>query len=335
MVLVLPFLIKKVEHNLEIFLFVMGCIAMTVSSAWNLKIVHEALVEPIKIAVAVFIAGILFQRLQPLVKSGVDYFEEILGIKLFVLLLIILLGILSSVITAIIAALFLVEIINVIKLDRKSEVKIVVLACFSIGIGAALTPIGEPLSTILVAKLKDAPYYANFWFPFTHFAVYILPGILVIGAFSWFITERKVRDEAATLHEDEPPEGFKDVLLRTAKVYLFVMALIFLGTGFRPVIDLYIIKLPSAVLYWVNMISAILDNATLVAAEISPGMEIEQIKDAVMALIISGGMLIPGNIPNIISANKLKIGSREWAMFGVPVGLVLMVVYFIVLMFIK
>jgi len=42
-------------------------------------------------------------------------------------------------------------------------------------------------------------------------------------------------------------------------------------------------------------------------------------------------MLIPGNIPNIIAANKLGITSKEWARLGVPLGLVAMLIYFIIL----
>lgn len=48
-VLVAPFVSKKIEHNLEPFRFVMGVIAATVSSIWSLKLVKEAAVEPIKI----------------------------------------------------------------------------------------------------------------------------------------------------------------------------------------------------------------------------------------------------------------------------------------------
>jgi predicted cation transporter len=40
-------------------------------------------------------------------------------------------------------------------------------------------------------------------------------------------------------------------------------------------------------------------------------------------------MLIPGNIPNIISAQKLNISSKEWAKLGVPLGLVVMMVYYV------
>jgi predicted cation transporter len=43
-----------------------------------------------------------------------------------------------------------------------------------------------------------------------------------------------------------------------------------------------------------------------------------------LGLLISGGMLIPGNIPNIISAHSLHIKSTEWARLGVPLGLIIM-----------
>jgi predicted cation transporter len=62
---------------------------------------------------------------------------------------------------------------------------------------------------------------------------------------------------------------------------------------------------------------------------------LSQIKSALMGLLISGGMLIPGNIPNIISASKLGITSKEWARLGVPLGLASMVMYFVILFLIE
>jgi predicted cation transporter len=50
-----------------------------------------------------------------------------------------------------------------------------------------------------------------------------------------------------------------------------------------------------------------------------------------MGLLIAGGMLIPGNIPNIIAAGKMGITSKEWAKIGIPLGLVLMSVFFCIL----
>jgi len=128
------------------------------------------------------------------------------------------------------------------------------------------------------------------------------------------------------LAAEQEEEKLSEVFIRAAKVYIFVMALIFLGAGFKPLIDSYLLKLPSQILFWVNMVSAILDNATLAAAEIGPSLSTAQIKSALLGLLISGGMLIPGNIPNIIAAHALRIKSTEWAQLGVPLGVVIMIV---------
>ena len=332
-VLFLPFLVKKVEEELEIFLFIMGGIAVTFTFGWSISLMKAALLEPIKITLAVFIAGLLFKFFQQPVARNVNKIADALGVKLFAFLVIVALGILSSVITAIIAALVLVEIITCLTLNRKDEIKLVILACFSIGLGAALTPIGEPLSTIAIAKLKGDPYHAGFFFLFNHLWSYIIPGIMVFGGLGIILMPKK-RQQRQNRQEDRT-ENLKDISLRTAKVYLFVMALVFLGKGFKPIVDAYISQMPYQGLYWLNMISAIVDNATLTAAEIGPGMSLLQIKSALMGLLLAGGMLIPGNIPNIISAGKLKIKSSEWARIGVPLGLLAMAAYFFVLMLIK
>ena len=122
-----------------------------------------------------------------------------------------------------------------------------------------------------------------------------------------------------------------DIVIRAVKIFIFIIALDMLGAGFRPLVDTYIIQLDSNFLYWINMSSAILDNATLAAAEISNRMSTEQVNSIILGLTISGGMMIPGNIPNIISAGKLKITSSEWMEFGIPLGLSLMVIYYIIL----
>ena len=46
LVLFLPFLVKKVEKELEAFLFAAGCIAVTITSQWNISLIKEALTEP-------------------------------------------------------------------------------------------------------------------------------------------------------------------------------------------------------------------------------------------------------------------------------------------------
>ncbi|MEK9145311.1 MAG: DUF1646 family protein, partial [Elusimicrobiota bacterium] len=135
---------------------------------------------------------------------------------------------------------------------------------------------------------------------------------------------------AESLTADEP-ETVRAIAGRAGKVYVFVAALVLLGHGSTPIVDRYLLSMPQGLLFWVNMVSAVLDNATLAAAEISPRMGASQIEYILLGLLISGGMLIPGNIPNIICAKKLGITSREWGTFAAPLGLGLMGLCFLLL----
>ena len=330
LVLILPFSVRWVEEEIEAFLFVMGCLAVTISSLWTGHLVAEALAEPLKISLAVLLFGFVFRRFRGAIGGGVSRLARKLGLPAFSFLLIVALGLASSVVTAIVAALVLVEAISALRLDRETERSLVILACYSIGLGAALTPIGEPLSTIATARLAGPPHNADFFFLARLLWPWLLPGILVLGA----LAARKCAVVGVTgskgLSQDAR-EGAWAVIRRALKVYVFVAALVLLGRGLSPLVELWLIRMPTDALYWANISSAALDNATLAAAELSPRMDIDRIRAILIALLVSGGMLIPGNIPNIISAEKLGIKSREWARAAVPLGLVLMTVYFVAL----
>ena len=391
-----PLLSKHIERNLEAFLLVMGIIAASVSWVWSLEIVRQAITEPVLqgIVPAVLIAGAIFHYGRGSIDRWMKRAQKTVSLKVLVFSIIVGLGLLSSVITAIIAALLLVELVHFLPLDRKNRVELTIIACFSIGFGAALTPIGEPLSVIAITALKGEPYHADFFFLMRNLGIYIIPGVLFFGVLGVLFVRRsrhkllkmislpddylenedgpdgkkragKVKCPACGakvshglgntaldcprcgrhikhIHQngktgqkktkdiDRPaPETLKDVLVRGLKVYIFVIALILLGKGMSILVEKYFTLVPPMGLYWLNIISAVLDNATLTAAEIGPKLGLLQIKMALMALLISGGMMVPGNIPNIISAHKLKIKSKEWARVGLPLGLAVMVVYFI------
>jgi predicted cation transporter len=243
------------------------------------------------------------------------------------------LGLLSSFITAIIAALILAEIVSALRLPRDVELRLVVIACFAIGLGAVLTPLGEPLSTIAVAKLAGEPYHAGFFFLLGLLGKWVIPLILGLGLLTALLPSgHKVRDPALT---EDKAEQTRDIVVRAMKVYLFILALVFLGTAFTPIVDRYLTRIPAVGLYWINIVSAVLDNATVTAAEVTPMMSEQTIRTILLGLLIAGGMLIPGNIPNIVCANKLGIKSSEWARVGVPLGLVLMTGTFVVLLLIE
>jgi len=356
LVLFLPFT-KFIERNLEVFLFVMGILTVTVSQMFSWSLIKEAIIHPVNIALAVLIAGLVFRWFQGPIEKGIGWLSSFIPYRLFIALFVIILGLLSSVITAIIAAIILVAVISVLRIDRKSEIRLVILSCFAIGLGAVLTPIGEPLSTIVVSKLNE-----DFFYLIKLVGSSVIPGVVLFGILAALMVKPRdkskeldwkseiasakqledqsseeaqtmgVVNSSAKVETRSETESYREIIIRSLKIYLFVMALTFLGAGFEPFIEAYLLDLSPLMLYWINIVSAVLDNATLAAAEISPAMDATTIKDVLMGLLISGGMLIPGNIPNIIAAGKLKITSAEYARFALPIGLAAMVIYFIVIL---
>jgi len=69
----------------------------------------------------------------------------------------------------------------------------------------------------------------------------------------------------------------------------------------------------------------------LAAIEIGPTLSLGQQRAAFLGLLISGGILVTGNIPNVVAAGRLGITSREWARIGILTGLPLMAVCFVLL----
>lgn len=343
LIFVLPFTLRFVEHNLEYFLLLMGFLATLISGTLSFNLIVEILENPLLyfITAAVLIAGFIFRFSIKKINKFVINATNRIPIKVFLFLLIVILGLISSLITAIIAALLLVEIVHALPFKHKQKVQVTIIACFSIGLGAALTPIGEPLATIVVSSLK-----ADFFYLFRNIGIYVIPCIFALGLFGAFYVGGKhkaaqaiseAEEKNLLIGEDEnivQIENLQSVFIRTLKIFLFIIALELLGNGFKPLVNTYVIHMDSRILYWINMSSAVLDNATLAAAEVSPAMSLKQVQAILMGLLLSGGMLIPGNIPNIISAGKLNIKSREWAKIGIPLGIVLLIIYFIII-FIK
>jgi predicted cation transporter len=344
MVLVLPFKVKWCEHNLEVFFLIMGLLAVTISRQWSLELIIEALKGPVMIGSlpigifqVVLVFGLLIYFFNRSFYHGVHMIVNKMSLPVFCLLLIFLLGVISSVISVIVSSVILAEIVSALPLNRKSRVRLVVIACFSVGLGAVLTPLGEPMSTILVQRLSGPPYNAGFTWPIQHFVEYVVPACAVLAVFGAFWIGRKStnkqteKPDASEIVKAEYNENLKTVIMRAVRVFAFVAALVLLGEGLKPLIVWYLEKVPAPALYWINMISAVLDNATLTAIEISVDMNISQIICVVLGLLIAGGMLIPGNIPNIVAAGRLKISMKEWAAIGMPVGLVIMAVFFVIL----
>jgi predicted cation transporter len=339
LVFILPFRVKRVERNLEAFFLVMGVLSVTVSGLWNGELIIEALKAPVMIGTVplgifqvVLGFGLLIHFFNRQFYNAVTWTAGRLNLKVFIFFLIVVLGLLSSVISVIVTAVLLAEVVAALPLTKEDRTRLVVVACFAIGLGAVLTPLGEPLSTIMVQKLAGPPYNAGFIFLLSTFAIYVVPGVIVIAIYGAFNIGRRATPQLLNSAMPGYSETVKSVILRAFKVYLFIAALVLLGEGLKPLILWFVIKIPAPVLYWINTSSMVLDNATLAAVEIGPSMGLMQIISVTMGLLIAGGMLIPGNIPNIVAAARLKISMKEWAVIGLPIGMVLLVSYFAVLL---
>lgn len=340
-VLLLPMLSKRIEENLEAFFLVMGIIGIISLVSTGLlkwKGIRELAVRalltpltihglPIGITQVVLIAGYIFYKWHDTISARILWLMRRLGLPRFVFAFVTLLGLTSSIISVIVAAVVFAEVMSALPISRQKRIEITVISAFALGLGAALTPVGEPLATIAISKLQEHPLYL-----LELLGAYIIPGVIAVAAYAAYRLRDVNEDEGETIEDvHEHGETLRSVLMRGLRVYVFVAALELLGTSFTPIAEWFFVKLMPEVLYWVNTISAIVDNATLTAAEVVPGLDSSHLKYMLMGLLVSGGMLIPGNIPNIVAAARLRITSKEWARHGVPLGALMLAAYFIIL----
>jgi predicted cation transporter len=314
-----PLMFEFIECNIEAYFFVLGLTCVVLVGILDWHVARKAATEPIPISIAVVAAGLLFGWTRTRFDLVFARLRGRLSRPLLAALAVFIIGLISSCITAIVAALILVETIGLLHLERARQADLAIAGCFSIGLGAALTPVGEPLSTLAASAL-----HLHFFGLFDLLAPYILPGVLMCAVLAGFFA-RGDYDLAS------PPikvqETTLTVVITGAKVFAFVAGLVMISEAFAPLASRYVNRLGSDTLYWANMTSAVLDNATLVALEVHH-MELHRAREAIIALLLSGGMLIPGNIPNIITAGALNIRTARWAKLGIPLGLVMLGIYF-------
>ena len=325
-----PVILAPVERNLEACFFALGIIAVTLGGLWGWQLARHAATEPIPITLAVILAGSLFALTRERFDRGFVRMRAAMPRSILTALTIFTIGILSSVITAIIAALLLVEMAGLLRLgqDKRDEDKrdhVVVIGCFAIGFGSALTPLGGPLAT-LAASALNLPFTGLF----NLLIPYVLPGLVAMSILSGVIARGEYGgavDVRVAVREDT-----QQALVQGVKVFAFVAGLVLISEAYAPLARRYVTMLGGDALFWANITSAALDNTTLVALELH-SLDIDRAREALISLLIAGGMLIPGNIPNIVSAGVLRIGSGVWARTGVPLGVLMLGIYFAVLKF--
>jgi predicted cation transporter len=322
LLLIGPLAIHFIEQNIEIYIFIIGIVATLMGSGFDRRLVLKASEEPILITLAVVIAGIVFSFSRHRLDRAFVRLRRRINRPLLAALATFLLAALAGIITAIVAALVLVEMVRLLHLQGEARTRVTVAACFAIGLGAALTPVGEPLSA-LAASALNLPFTGLFLL----LGPWILPGVAVASALAGWFARGDYHAPAVGVPVRETRLA---AIIQGVKVYVFVAGLILVSDAYAQIAARLVSALSNDALFWINTISAVLDNATLVALEVHR-MSLPRAREAIISLLVSGGMLIPGNIPNVISAGALRIGSAAWARIGIPIGLTGLGIYFALL----
>ena len=317
-----PLAIKWIEHNLELYVLLLGILATMLGTGFSVHLVHEALREPIAISLAVIVAGLVFSWTRQSLDSSFSRLRERAPRAVLTSIAVFVIATIASVITAIIAALLLVEVVGLLRFEPEKRVRVIVAGCFAIGLGASLTPLGEPLSTLAARALN-----LSFLGLFDLLAPWVFPGLIATSMIAGVFARGDYHQSDAVVRVEH---SYRETFIQAAKVFAFIAGLALVSSAYGPLANEYVARMSNDALYWANTVSAALDNATLVALEVH-SMTLERARAAILALLLSGGMLIPGNIPNIVCAGALRIGSAAWAKIGVPMALVLLGIYFAVI----
>ena len=322
-VLLGPVFIKAIERNVELFFLLIGVLTACVMGRFDAALVRAALSEPLSFTAAVLVFGATFRLLRNYLDQLLRRIIRLLDPRIFCFCLAIILGFLAAIITPVVSALVFVEAISLLRCDRRTEVLAAVFACFAIGFGAGLTPLGMPGIAVVLRSL-----HAGFWYLARLLGPFVVVGVILAAVPLLFLP----------FSSSEPLDtpAVKDswgivLLIRPGKVYVFIAGLVALSDGLRPVVNAYIHRLPEGLLFWMNTLSAVVNNSTMAAVEISPSLSMNQQRAALLGLLISGGALVTGNIPNIVAASRLGITSREWAKIGLGAGGLLLILCFAVL----
>jgi predicted cation transporter len=149
-----PLIFAPLEHNLETYCFALGTIAVTVNRQWEWQLVRYALADALPITLTVIAAGLLFGALGGVIDTAFVRMRRRLPRPLLVMVVLLALALASSVITTIVAALILAEGVGLMGLGPAERTRVVVLGCPAIGLGSALTPVGEPLATLATSAME-------------------------------------------------------------------------------------------------------------------------------------------------------------------------------------
>lgn len=312
-----PLLSRRVEEQYPLFLLVIGATAATLSWAFTESLVVESLLRPLQLCLALLGGALFFSLASRPMGQAASALSRRLGPRLGAAASIVVAAAMAPFLTGAVAALVLVELLKAVPMGSARRKEVAVIGVSAVGLAAGLSATGSPAAAVLLANLSNAPAAAiTPWYLFDLVGPWVLAGAFGLAAAGAALAGDGSGAEPAT----EDPLALWTVVVLTGRLFASLCGLILLGAGVMPALEGVLRGFPAGGLYWVNAVSAVLDNAALAAVEFEPGMLQDQIRFAYCGILAADPLFIIAGAPNLVAADRLGISPREWASVGIPVG---------------
>jgi predicted cation transporter len=226
-----PFAIKRVKQNLEAFLFLMGICAIAVSRSWHVDFIEESFQSPVMLGMvlSMLVAGAIIRYRGMHFKSLNDFVGDEITLKVVFFEIVVVLGLLASIVTPVLPFFVLVEVVNLLPIQRPTRAILMMLAGLSVGLGASLGPGGAPFSAIALTKMQGNIYPTSLIHLTGMLSAYLLPCILLLGLISTVLSARTALKERPA---SECKVTLKGAATWCVRACMFLVALLLVGGAF-------------------------------------------------------------------------------------------------------
>lgn len=230
-VLLGPLLVKRIERNLEAFLFLMGACAIALSRTWHMSLVEEAIQKPLAVGIMllVLVAGLILHYHRPHFLDSINgALLDGITLKVLFLEIVVVLGLSSAIITPVLPFFVLVEVVNHLPILHRSRAKLMIMASLSIFLGAAMALTEGPYSTLAITKMQG--YIPSENLLSLELQSLCLPCILVLGLLSMFFVEKNVI--AMGVWPRQSSAALKNAAIWSFRACMFAGSLVLVGVAF-------------------------------------------------------------------------------------------------------
>jgi predicted cation transporter len=230
-VLVGPLVIKRIKQNLEAFLFLMGICAIAISRSWHIDSIEDAIQSPVVLGMvlSMLLAGAIIRYRGMHFKSLNHVIGDKITQKVIFFEVVVVLGLLASIVTPVLPFFVLVEVVNLLPLERPTRTILMTLAGLSVALGASLGPGGGPYSVIALTKMQGDILPTSHLYLTGVLSAYLLPCILLLGLISTVLPARTTLREMPV---SEERVTFKGAATWCVRASMFMVALLLVGGAF-------------------------------------------------------------------------------------------------------